>query len=139
MDQRLRHGIGHSSQECVLWKSYLRGACDVTRWEGESNESVYERSGMEPCENGVKCNVVECVKRNIFRWFCHMERKKEEFVKKVFVSEIKGHRRRGRIVVRCVGWMDRIKEYIDERGADRRKRWGLFCVAISLWDVSGGN
>ena len=23
--------------------SYLRGACGVTRWEGESNESLYER------------------------------------------------------------------------------------------------
>ena len=31
--------------------NYLRGA----RWEGESNESVYERCGMEPCANGVRC------------------------------------------------------------------------------------
>ncbi len=26
--------------------SYLRGVCGVTRWEGESNESMYERCGM---------------------------------------------------------------------------------------------
>ncbi len=26
--------------------SYLRGACGVSRWDGLSNESVYERCGM---------------------------------------------------------------------------------------------
>ena len=26
--------------------SYLRGACGVTRWDGENNESIYERCGM---------------------------------------------------------------------------------------------
>ncbi len=26
--------------------SYLSGACGVTRWDGESNETVYERCGM---------------------------------------------------------------------------------------------
>ena len=66
--------------------SYLRVACGVTRWEGESNENVYERSDMEPCANGVKCVVVEWVKRK--RWFGDMEIKKsEKFVKKVYVSE----------------------------------------------------
>ena len=44
--------------------SYLRGACGVTRWECESNESVYERCGMRPCANEVKCGVVEWVERN---------------------------------------------------------------------------
>ncbi len=33
--------------------SYLRGACGVTRWEGESNESVYERCGMGTCASEV--------------------------------------------------------------------------------------
>ena len=59
MDQRLgiRHGIGHSKQErvCVC----LRGACGVTRWKGESKESVYERCAMGLSANGVKCGVVE--------------------------------------------------------------------------------
>ena len=32
---------------------YLRGACSVTRWEGKSNGSVFERCGMGPCVNGV--------------------------------------------------------------------------------------
>ncbi len=29
--------------------SYLRGACGVSRWDGLSNESVYERCGMRVC------------------------------------------------------------------------------------------
>ena len=64
--------------------SYLRGACGVTGWEGESNESVYERCGMGPCANRVKCGVVEWVKINTLKWFGHLERmKSEKFLKKV--------------------------------------------------------
>ncbi len=40
----------------------------------------------------------------------------EEFVKKVYVSEIKCPYRRGRPLGR---WKDRVKEYISERGATR--------------------
>ena len=55
----------------------------VTRWEGESYESIYERCGMGPCVNGVNCSVLEWMKRNTLRWFGDKERKKsEEFVKK---------------------------------------------------------
>ena len=62
---------------------------------------MYERCGMGTCENGVKCGIVEWVKRNTLRWFGHLERKKcEEFVKKVHVSEIEGARRKERPVVR---------------------------------------
>ena len=54
--------------------------------EDESNESMYERCGIGPCANGVKCCVVEWVKINTLRWFDHIERKtSEEFVKKVYV------------------------------------------------------
>ena len=49
----------------------------MTRWENESNESLYERCGIEAHENGVNCGVMEWVKRNTLRWFAHMERKKE--------------------------------------------------------------
>ncbi len=39
--------------------SYLRGACEVTRWDGKNNER---------CEMGSQVNgVVEWVKRNILR------------------------------------------------------------------------
>ncbi len=38
------------------------------------------------------------------------------FVKKVYVSEMKGHSRRGRPLGR---WKDRVKEYMSERGASR--------------------
>ena len=60
----------------------------MIRWEVESNESIYKRCGLGLCANGVKCGLVERVKKNSLRWFGHMERKKnEEFVKKAYVSE----------------------------------------------------
>ena len=54
---------------------------------GESNGSVYKRCGME-CTNEVKwCSGMGV--KIMLKLFCHMERKKsEEFVKKVYVSEI---------------------------------------------------
>ncbi len=83
----------------------------------ESNESVYERCGMRACASGVKCGVVEGGKRNTLRWFGHIERmNREEFVKKVYVKEIEGPSRRGRLHGR---WKDSIKEYTSERGATR--------------------
>ena len=71
--------------------SYLRGACGVTRWDGENNESVHERCGMGSQASGVNCGVVEWVKRNTLRWSGHTERMgDEEFVKKVYISESGG-------------------------------------------------
>ena len=53
----------------------------------------------------------------MLRWFVYIERKKsEEFVKKVYVSETKGSKRRGRPDVRQ---NDRFKEYMHERVPDR--------------------
>ena len=37
---------------------------------------------MGPCAKVVKYGIVEWVKRNTLRWFGHMERKSEEFVKR---------------------------------------------------------
>ncbi len=45
--------------------SYLRGAHGVTRWDGESNESMYKRYGM---------GVVEWAKRNALKWLENFER-----------------------------------------------------------------
>ncbi len=79
--------MAQQSRVCAVEMSYLRGVCGVTRWEGESSESVYERSSMGACTSGVKCGVVEWVKRNTLRWFGQIERMKSEyFVKKVYVS-----------------------------------------------------
>ena len=39
--------------------SYLRGACGITWQDLESNESIYERFGMESKGEGIKCGVVE--------------------------------------------------------------------------------
>ena len=58
----------------------------MTKWEGESNESIYERYNMVSCANVVKCGVVKWVKRIILRCFGHRERKKsEKFVEKMYV------------------------------------------------------
>ncbi len=122
----------------------------MTRWDGESNESVYKRCGMGSQANGVNCGVVEWVKRNTKRWFGHVERMgSEEFVKKVYVSESVGPNSRGRPPGR---WRGRVKEYMCERGASRRggldqarrecldrERWRLSAVATPLGDVHGGS
>ncbi len=81
---------------------------------------------------------MEWVKRNTLRWFDHIERmKSDEYVKKVYVSEIECPNRRGRPLGR---WKDMVKEYVSERGATREgrleqarkeyldsERWRLFC------------
>ncbi len=127
--------------------SYLRGACGVTRWDGDSNKSMYERSGMGSCVNEVNVGVVEWVKINTLRWFGHMERMgSEEFVKKVYMSESVGSNCRGRPPGR---WRDRVKEYMCERDATRRggldqakrecldrERWRLFCCGHPLGEHS---
>ncbi len=65
---------------------------------------------------------MEWVKRNTLRWFGHIERRgKEEFVKKVYVSERVGPNSRGRPPGRR---RDRVKEYMCERGATRREGLG---------------
>ena len=38
---------------CAVVMSNLREACGVISWDGESNESVYERYDMGPCAKGV--------------------------------------------------------------------------------------
>ncbi len=53
--------------------SYLRSACGVSRMDGMSNESVYDRFGMCHVGEGKKCGVVEEVKRQMLKWFGHME------------------------------------------------------------------
>ncbi len=88
-------------------------------------------------------------KRNTWRWFGRIERmNSEEFVKKVYVSEIEGPGRRGRSLGR---WKNRVKQCMSESGATRggvleqarrdcldRERWRLFCRGHRLGNVPGG-
>ena len=118
--------------------SYLRGACGLTRWDRERNESVYERFGMMEKGVGVNCGVVEWVKRSTLRWYGHVERMKDgELVKRIYESRLEGTGVRGRPPVT---WENRVEEYIRERnqrgmrglGCARtvcrdRDSWGLFC------------
>ncbi len=81
--------------------------------------------------------MVEWVKRNTLRWFGHVERmENEEFLKKVYLSNIEGSSRRGRPHERLE---DRVKKYLSERrvrgnGLEQarkecmdRERWRSFC------------
>ena len=117
--------------------SYLRTACGVSRLDGESNESVYNRFGMTSRGEGMKCGVVEGVKRSTLRWFGHMERMDEsEITKRVYRSKIDAVGVRGRPPIR---WDDRVMEYVNEREGGRfrgleharreykdKEKWRLF-------------
>ncbi len=52
--------------------SYLKEACGMTRWEGESNKSVYETHSMGAYASEVWNGGVD--KKNTMRWFGHTER-----------------------------------------------------------------
>lgn len=50
------------AQQSRLWaveRSYLRGACGITRRDAESNGGVYEKCSIGMCANGIKYGVVE--------------------------------------------------------------------------------
>ena len=114
--------------------SYLRGACGVTRWDRERNESVYERFGMSEKGIGIDCGVVEWVKRNTLRWFGHLERmEKGEITRRVYESEIEGPGVRGRPPVR---WINRVEDYVRERNQGRMQVLGNVrqaCLDRSSW------
>ncbi len=38
--------------------SYMRGACGVSGWDGESNEDLYRRFGMSEAAVEMDCGVV---------------------------------------------------------------------------------
>ncbi len=58
------------------------------------------------------------MKRNTLKWFIHVEKMgSEEFVKKVYDSELKGPNRRGRPLGK---WKDRVEEYLGEKGINGR-------------------
>ena len=126
--------------------SFLRGACGIGRMDGESNERVYGRFGMSSKGEGMKCGVVELVKRNTLRWFGHIERMDESVMtKRLYKSSIEGVGVRGRPPVK---WEDRVQEYVRERGVNGmrgleqarkeckdRNRWRLFCRGHPLEGV----
>ncbi len=96
--------------------SYLREVCGDSRWDGLSNECVYERCGMRGHGSGVGCGVVEWVKRNTLRLSGYIERMRNEKFVTVYLSSVEGTNRRGRPLGR---WKDRVREYVSERGRRR--------------------
>ncbi len=76
--------------------SYMRGACGVSRWDGDSNEDMYERFGMSKTVVGMDCGMVEWVKPSTLRWYGHVMRMNEcDFTKRVYESTIEGRGVRG--------------------------------------------
>ncbi len=69
--------------------------------------------------NGIGCGVVQWVKRSTLRWFGYVERmRRDEFVKKVYVSGLGGSGIRGRPLGR---WKDWVREYMCEMGVSKGK------------------
>ncbi len=67
---QVRHGHGMKIKDFMIQAaevSYLRGACGLNRMDGESNENVYEKYGMN-------CGLIQAVKHSSLRWFGHLER-----------------------------------------------------------------
>ncbi len=65
------------SQIRAVEMSYKRGACGVSRWDGESNEDMYGRFGMSKTAMGMDCEVAEWVKRSTLKWYEHVMRMNE--------------------------------------------------------------
>ncbi len=116
----------------------------MSRMDGVSNESVYERFGMSHVDVGKKCGVVE-VKRQTLKWFGHMEQIEEgKMTRRVYKSEIEGGNVRGRPPVK---WRDRVQEYVRERGKGslrsleqaRRQCQDREMEALLLWPSSSGS
>merc|ERR1719391_468942 len=118
--------------------SYLRSSLGVTRWNQIENEEIYRRFGMSERGEGMKCGVVEWVKRSALRWFGHVQRMEENVLaRKTHASSVEGRGVRGRPPA---SWDNRVEEYLSERGLNgvigmRRARerckdkisWRLFC------------
>ncbi len=101
--------------------SYLRGACDVSRLDRESNEDTYGRFGMSETAVGMDYGVVEWVNRSTLRCYGHLMRMNEcDFTKTVYESTIEGRGVRGRPPVE---WINRVEENWRERERERESRW----------------
>ncbi len=71
------------SQIQAVEVSYMRGACGVSRWDGESNEDMHGRFGVSEAAVGMDCGFVEWVKQSTLRWYGHVMRR-------VYESTIEG-------------------------------------------------
>ncbi len=113
---------------------------DTTDTNDESNRyGISFKSQVSPITNGEPCEWSELWsggmgEKNTLRWLGHIERMESEEFVNVYVSESVSPNSRGR-------WRDRVKEYMCERGATRRRglhqargecldreRWRRFCL-----------
>ena len=108
----------------------LRRICGVGRLDRVPNVEIRRR-----CNRGV--NVGEKIDGGVLRWFGHIERMGEErLVRKVYDSEVRGRRGRGR-PRKC--WEDGVKEVLGRKGLDieearvcvqDRSEWRSVCRGV---------
>ena len=85
----------------------LRNICGLTRMDRVPNAEIRRMCGR-------KVSVGQRVDQSVLRWYGHVERMGDErLVKRVYESEVRGVRRRGR-PRKC--WMDGVKETLGKRG-----------------------
>lgn len=116
----------------------LRGMLGIKRVDKIRNEKIKE-------VYGIKKGVNEVITENILRWYGHVRRMDDDrIVKRIYESECKGKRRRGRP---CKRWIDSVNECLSERGlnemqAERivydRRRWRGY-VRGDAWGPAPGD
>lgn len=85
----------------------LRSMCGVTRRDRVRNEVVRRRVGVPE-------TLSKRVDRKVLKWFGHVERMgSERLTKRVYTSEVRGTRGRGRPRLR---WIDGVKSACNDRG-----------------------
>jgi len=104
---------GQKSRIQAVEMSYLRGACGLSRMDGESNESVYKKFGVSVKGEGMNCGVVEVVKHSTLRWFGHLERMGSEMTRKIYNGRVDAAGVRGRPPIK---WEDRFVGVLEEEG-----------------------
>ena len=108
----------------------LRSICGVRRIDRIPNAELRRRCGK-------KVSVGERMDQGVMRWFGHVERMGDDrLVKRVYDSEVRGVRRRGRP---RKSWMDGLKETLERRGLNiheardcvqDRSEWRRVCRGV---------
>ena len=116
----------------------VRGMLGIKRLDKVRNEKIRE-------VYGIRKGVNEVITENLLRWYGHVKRMDaDRVVKRVYVSECRGARIRGRPRKR---WIESVRECLRERGLnelqagrvvfDRKKMVGV-CKGVCLGSCARG-
>lgn len=135
------NGSNQSSINAVE-NNYLRGVCDLTRWNGESNESVYQRCGMGERVIGIDYGVIERLKHSTLKWFGHVERMGNgEFTKRMLRERVweVGHWSIGRTELRSPWEREGWEIFIKRSGSVETGRTGELSAVATPFGVLEGS